>query len=140
MYKSFFCFALSILLSTLCNAQKFIEEEKKLIVGRWLTEDKSSTYAFGKDSTCKVYRGGNLSEVYKYKIVFLNSYCHKESKNSFTLEEAELEELSYLELVGNDGIRLCFEVNGVTKTTLSISPLSQPTPILFNRVLTTKKK
>ena len=137
MYKIIALHLLLFALCSFCTAQKYLDREKKLIIGKWIAEDKSSVYVFERNSTCKEFISGKLSSVYTYKLTSYGSSCFKEQNNNMTKAEAEKFELSYLELKDIEGgTTFCYELNGVNEKILSLSYLLRPTPIVFNKVNT----
>ncbi len=126
-------FFVSFFFGEKANSQN-ITTERKLIVGTWLSTEGDWTFTFENDSTCKEYLVKKLEGKYLYKITSTNSYCGKLSQvdlNDKTITYLQLNNLSTKEIV-------CYELNGVTKTTLSITEYLMPEAALFKRKITSK--
>lgn len=127
----FFLFYLSLQV----NGQS-IGSERKLIIGTWVSTEGDWTFIFENDSTCKEYLVKKLQGKYLYKITSANSYCGKLSEVNVTDKT-----ISYLQLKNLETKEItCYEINGVNKTTLSITEYLMPEPALFKRKIITQTK
>lgn len=107
-----------------------IEQEKKLIIGTWITEDSTWSLEFGTDSKCKEYYDGKLAKQYSYKITSVNSPCGRKMQTDPRETDATFLQLNDLKT----NVLECFEINGVSKTEMSITGYVVPT--LFIRKAT----
>lgn len=128
--KFFLKFALCFLaigcFITIVFAQQ--QDEKKLIIGTWINEERTIKFVFTSAMKCYQYYEGKFSNSYKYKISNSSPQCGEKvfvNKN---------EETSYLELTNlKDGTKTCFEINGFTPKTLSLTSIGFAHPNLFIR-------
>jgi hypothetical protein len=129
MYK-FSILTCGFLLFLFLNANsQTIESEKKLIIGTWVSTEGDWTFTFENDSLCKEYLLKKLQGKYIFKITSANSYCGKLSgvnTNDKTISYLQLNNVETKEIT-------CYEINGVNKTTLSITEYLMPEPALFKR-------
>lgn len=103
--------------------------EKKLIIGAWISAENDLTLVFENDSICKEYYAKQIQAKYLYKITPADSYCGKLSKVNMKnqlISFLELKDLETREIT-------CYEINGVNKTTLSITEYMMPEPAVFKR-------
>ncbi len=111
--------------------------EKKLIIGAWISAENDITLVFENDSICKEYYAKQIQAKYLYKITPADSYCgrlSKVDKNDRSISFLELKNFATNEVT-------CYEINGVIKTTLSITEYMMPEPAVFKRKnLTSNKK
>jgi len=110
--------------SLFCNAQT--NDEKKDIVGTWISEDDSNwKVVFTADNMYCQYYEGNVIEKGLYTI---SSTIPQTEPNVPTGED-----ISYLKLVDSDWNTEFYEINGVGADTLSITWIENGNLIVFNR-------
>ncbi len=106
-----------------------IQLEKQLILGTWVSAENDLSWVFENDTICKEYLAKKLEAKYLYKITPADSYCgrlSKVDKHDRLISFLELKNLATKEVT-------CFEINGVNKTTLSITEYLMPEPAIFKR-------
>jgi hypothetical protein len=109
-------------------AQPTIRNEKKQIVGSWLHEESSWKLIFTSSLRCYEYIDNKASATYKYKISNKPQQCGIQVLIDETIQS------SYLELTNlKDGSKTCFEINGFTPRTLSLTGVGFAHPNLFYR-------
>lgn len=98
------------------------------IVGEWISEEDTRwKWVFTADGECKDYYSGVLKNTYTYTISNTSPRCGRDvhiDRNT-----------SYLSLtkVSNTPKKICYEINGVTDTHLSIRALGRGGAIVFDR-------
>ena len=111
-----------------------IQSEKKLIVGTWVSTEGDWTFIFENDSICKEYLVKQIQGKYLYKITPADSYCGKLSQ-----VDAKDKTISYLQLNNTATKEItCYEINGVSNKTLSITEYLMSEPALFRRKTVSK--
>lgn len=106
-----------------------IQLEKQLILGTWVSNENDLSWVFENDSICKEYYAKQIQAKYLYKITPADSYCgrlSKVDKNDRLISFLELRNFATKEVT-------CYEINGVNKTTLSITEYMMPEPAVFRR-------
>ncbi|TDO28807.1 hypothetical protein [Sediminibacterium goheungense] len=129
------CSLLISLTYSLESKSQQIQSERKLITGTWVSTEGDWTFTFENDSICKEFLVKKLQGKYLYKITSANSYCGKLSQvdvNDKTISYLQLNNVETKEIT-------CYENNGVSKTTLSITEYMMPEAALFKRKLISKK-
>lgn len=128
--SKYYLLLIILVLCTHINAyNQSINEEKKQIIGTWISEDGAWTFIFGADMKCKEYFDGRLDAVYVYKITPGNSGCGIKAKidiHDKTISFLQLNNIKTHE-------QICYEVNGISTHTLSLSGYLLPEPSVFNR-------
>jgi hypothetical protein len=115
---------LSVLFPTVILAQA---NEKKLIIGTWTAENVK--YVFNSDMKSYLYHKGKVISSYKYRISNTSPQCgEKVTVDSTT---------SFLELTNlKNGEKECYIINGVDKTTLSLTGVGYADPSVYTRAPT----
>ena len=106
-----------------------VSKERKLIVGTWLSEEKSRQLDFKANGECfELYTGSKISNTYNYRVSDIMPDCiPKESIDP-------KEKVTFLEMINKkSGMKLCYEINGFTATTLSLRKLGSGGYILLYR-------
>jgi hypothetical protein len=106
-----------------------IQLEKQLILGTWVSNENDLSWVFENDSICREYYAKQIQAKYLYKITPADSYCgrlSKVDKNDRLISFLELRNFATKEVT-------CYEINGVNKTTLSITEYMMPEPAVFRR-------
>lgn len=127
-----------VYLTSFCNKGfgQITQLEKKLIIGTWISAENDLTLVFENDSICKEYYAKQIQAKYLYKITPANSYCgrlSKVDKNDRLISFLELKNFATKEIT-------CYEINGVNKTTLSITEYMMPEPAVFRRKIISSGK
>lgn len=124
-----FSIASFILLFVSKTFSQEVSNERKLIVGTWISTEGDWVFIFDKDSSCKEYMAKQLISKYYYKLTPANSYCGKIAKVNLNDES-----ISYLQLNNFETKEItCYEINGIGTKTLSITEYMMPEPALFRR-------
>lgn len=124
-----FSIASFILLFVSKTFSQKVSNERKLIVGTWISTEGDWVFIFDKDSSCKEYMAKQLISKYYYKLTPANSYCGKIAKVNLNDES-----ISYLQLNNFETKEItCYEINGIGTKTLSITEYMMPEPALFRR-------
>jgi hypothetical protein len=121
-------------LSTSLFAQEYIQEEKKQIIGTWISEGGSIKLVF-TPITCKEFFSGKYYTTYKYRISNDSIQCGEEVYIN------KDEQTSYLEMINyktND--TTCYEIVGLESEILSIRYLGTAIPAVYNRMNNEEKK
>ncbi|WP_439504736.1 hypothetical protein [Sediminibacterium sp.] len=134
IFKRLFLLALVFIIFSGSLHSQTINSERKLIVGTWISTEADWTFIFDKDSLCKEYMDKQLISKYAYKVTSANSYCGKISKVNLNDQS-----ISYLQLNNLETKEItCYEINGVSTRTLSITEYMMPEPALFRRKVVQK--
>lgn len=124
-----FSIASFILLFVSKTFSQKVSNERKLIVGTWISTEGDWVFIFDKDSSCKEYMAKQLISKYYYKLTPANSYCGKIAKVNLNDES-----IGYLQLNNFKTKKItCYEINGIGTKTLSITEYMMPEPALFRR-------
>ncbi len=115
----------------LACSQTQASKERKLIIGTWLVEDKSYQLDFQANGECFVYFPS-------MKLHIINTYRISDTMPDCIPKEDMIidpkEKVTFLEMIDKkDGFKLCYEINGITATVLSIRPLGRGGYTLFDR-------
>ncbi len=123
-------FLLNIALGQKTVIPKYIKEEKKNILGKWISEeDNNWKMIFTANSKCYNYYSDTLISTSIYKISNTSPQCGD------TVWVDEKGETSYLELNDiKDGIKTCYEINGVSDV-LSLTYLSRGNLIVLYKLI-----
>ena len=107
-----------------------VKEERKQIIGVWMEEHKNQQFEFKTNGECIEYLPSNKSyNKYTYKISDTIPVCIPKG----SIEPGE--KATFLEMVNKKtGLKLCYEINGFTPKTLSLSPLGRVGVQFFNRM------
>jgi hypothetical protein len=122
------------ILTILIGLQNFAcaqaSEERKLIIGVWMAEDKSERLEFKTNGECIEFVSSDKSyNTYTYNISDTMPVCiTKESINPKI-------KTTFLKMIDKkDGLQFCYEINGFSAKTLSLRILGRGGFLLFNRV------
>lgn len=128
--KKFYSIVFLLVMLSLSKANsQTIQLEKQLILGTWVSAENDLSWVFENDTICKEYFAKQLEAKYLYNITPADSYCgrlSKVDKKDRSISFLELKNLATKEVT-------CFEINGVNKTTLSITEYMMPGPAIFRR-------
>ena len=104
-----------------------------MIVGSWEESETNWKLVF-TSNICYEYFDGKMVTTYNYKLSNNGIQCGQKvyvNKN---------EQTSYLHMTDrSNGAQTCYEINGVDKTSLSLSEFLAPTPSILHRVGRPKK-
>lgn len=128
-YRLSLLFSILILLTSDKAFNQSLAHERKKIVGTWVAENGTWTFIFDPYSKCKEYVDGKLEARYKYTITSTNSVCGKKADvniNDKTISFLQLDNIKREEQV-------CYIINGVSDTVLSMTGYMLPEPSVFTR-------
>lgn len=133
------CLALFVLLGcrTYSQSPRYLEEDKKKIVGTWENEEGGIRFTFTADNKCMEYYSGKLSDTYVYKITPANSECGK------VFGVTDLADTTAVFIQLNDvktKARSCLLLDGVSDSTLSFAVEGTLRPALYIRKSPLKRK
>ena len=108
-----------------------IVKDRKLIIGIWVAEDKSSQLEFKATGECfESAPSSKVSDVYTYKIIDIMPNCSP--KESMIIDPKQT--VTFLEMIEKGtGLQYCYQINGITATTLSLRMLGSGGYILYKR-------
>ncbi len=131
------CFKhLTVLIILIClqkSVHAQVKVERKRIIGVWISdEDKKWRIEFKTNGECIwIYQGTKTIDTFIYRITDSMPICSLETS---PIDPSE--KVTFLELVDKkDGMKLCYEINGVSDKTLSITELEGGGYLLFNRAI-----
>lgn len=125
-----------IILAILISLQNFVSaqvsKERKAIIGIWMAEDKNWGFEFKPGGKCiEFIRSSKTFETLTYKISDTMPLCIPAEPPI----ESKEDDITFLEMTNRKtGLKLCYEINGVTAKILSLRPLGRGGFLLFNRV------
>jgi hypothetical protein len=105
------------------------------IIGTWVSEDDSNwKIEFTTNGKCYWYYTGDSTEIYTYTITDFSNSLSQTAEFCGKTVSARKKQSYYLKLVGGESNdSLCYEIFGITETSLSINSLGKSKIIVFDK-------